>query len=83
MVKGISKQIILVKPQSNALFEQAIFIVKDHAEGVSEKELLQQAQEATMADVPFKATKLQHWIAAFLSGAGCMGIVWLLVGILF
>ncbi len=47
MVKGVSKQVVLVRPQERQLFEQAIFILRDGAqEGVSEQDLLQEAARA-------------------------------------
>ena len=46
MVKGISRQVIVVRPPDEKLFEQAIFILKDPEERVSGEELLRQAQQA-------------------------------------
>lgn len=45
MVKGISKQIILVQAPDPKLFEQAIFILNEHAQGVSEEVLVKEAQK--------------------------------------
>lgn len=49
MVKGISKQVIVVRPPDRKLFEQAIFILKDDAAPVTDAELLQQARQAADA----------------------------------
>ena len=47
MVKGISKQVIVVRPPDAELFEQAIFILRDREAGeVSGEELLRQARQA-------------------------------------
>ncbi len=49
MVKGITRQVILVKSPDPRLFEQAIFIVKDEAlarEGVDADQVLRQARQA-------------------------------------
>jgi len=49
MVKGISKQVIVVQSPEPELFEQAIFIVRDeylHSQGIDQKELMRQANEA-------------------------------------
>lgn len=46
MVKGISRQVIVVRPPDEKLFEQAIFILKDPQGAVSSEELLRQAQQA-------------------------------------
>jgi len=46
MVKGISRQVIVVQSPDPALFDQAIFILKDGAvgqEGVTEEQLLKEA----------------------------------------
>ena len=81
MVKGVSKQIVLVKPQGEAAFEQAIFIVKDQAAEITEKELLRQAgvsmQEASVGN----GRNLTAKVISFLSGAGLVGIGWLLTAI--
>ena len=46
MVKGISRQVIVVQAPEQKLFEQAIFILKDEAigqEGVTDEALLKEA----------------------------------------
>jgi len=79
MVKGISKQVVLVKPQGDTAFEQAIFIVKDGAAGVTEQELLRQAgiAAAENAENPGKRRLLTDAVS-FLTGAGLVGLSWLL-----
>ena len=48
MVKGISRQVIVVHAPEPKLFEQAIFILKEDAvgEGISDDALLKEAQNA-------------------------------------
>lgn len=49
MVKGITRQVILVKSPDPKLFEEAIFIVKEEAlarEGVSADQVLKEARQA-------------------------------------
>jgi hypothetical protein len=49
MVKGITRQVILVKSPDPRLFEEAIFIVKEEAlarEGVSADQVLKEARRA-------------------------------------
>jgi len=83
MVKGISKQVIMVKPQGEAAFEQAIFIVKDGAAEVTELELLRQAGIATAEEKGrHDGKKSLYDAAAFLSGAGLVGLSWLLTVLL-
>ena len=47
MVKGISRQVIVVQSPEPKLFEQAIFILSDAAvdQGVTDEMLLRQAQK--------------------------------------
>lgn len=49
MVKGITRQVILVKSPDPKLFEEAIFLVKDEAlarEGVDTEQVLKEARQA-------------------------------------
>ena len=49
MVKGITRQVILVKSPDPTLFEEAIFIVKEEAlarEGVSADQVIREARQA-------------------------------------
>ena len=48
MVKGISRQVIVVHSPDPKLFEQAIFILKDNAvgEGITDEALLKEAQKS-------------------------------------
>ena len=71
MVKGISKQVILVRPREDALFEQAIFIVKDGVTGVTEQELLRQAREGQ--EPPRQRGKA----VSFLCGGSLVALAWI------
>ena len=47
MVKGISRQVIVVHAPDPKLFEQAIFILKDDVgEGITDEALLKEARSA-------------------------------------
>lgn len=49
VVKGITRQVILVKSPDPKLFEEAIFIVREEAlarEGVSAEQVIKQARQA-------------------------------------
>ena len=49
MVKGITRQVILVKSPDPRLFEEAIFIVKEEAlnrEGVTREQIMREARQA-------------------------------------
>lgn len=75
MVKGISKQIILVNGPDTELFEQAIFILKDNAEGISDTILLNEAKK--IINNPKKHIKVPRVIWAGC-GAAITGIIWLI-----
>ena len=79
MVKGISKQVIVVQSPDRELFEQAIFILKDEAvnQGITEEALLKEAQKAI--HTPVKKTKLRYYGPVWACGGALMtGIAWLL-----
>ena len=76
MVKGITRQVILVKSPDPRLFEEAIFIVKEEAlarEGVSADKVLREARQA--ADGYIKQDKA--WGAMGAALASLCWAVWL------
>ena len=75
MVKGISKQVILVHGPDAEFFEQAIFVLKDSAEGISEDMLLKEAKR--IINTPKRRNRLPHAMWAGC-GAAATGILWLL-----
>lgn len=80
MVKGISRQVIVVQAPEPKLFEQAIFILKDNmGEGLTDEALLKEAQQ--VIGLSDKASrKRQIWLyGAFWAAAGAMatGAVWI------
>ena len=81
MVKGISRQVIVVHGRSQEIFEQAIFILKDKAvgEGITEDALLKQAKLAIHSpEEPGQLTG-PLWAAG---GALATGLLWLLTAVL-
>ena len=79
MVKGISRQVILVHSPDPKLFEQAIFILKDTAvsEGVSEDALVKEAERVIRGGVPEKKLSLLRYGAVWaLLGAMLTSAVW-------
>lgn len=81
MVKGISRQVIVVHAPEPKLFEQAIFILKENAaqEGVTDEALLKEAEQAIRMGerVPNKR-KLWYYGAFWASiGAAAMALTWL------
>ena len=79
-VKGITKQVVWVRPREDPVFEQAIFFLRDNARNVTEQELLRQAGEAVQ---PQERPLRLRWLAAsFFAGAGTAGLAWLLTVLL-
>ena len=83
MVKGISKQVIVVHSPEPKLFEQAIFILKEDAPEVTDEQLLLEAQRIIRNPAkPGKRRMSMYgpvWAAA---GAAVTGVVWLLTSLL-
>jgi len=82
MVKGISRQVIVVQSPEPKMFEQAIFILKDDAvgEGITDDALLKEAQEAIRGyDKPTRKRHFYLYGAVWAAGGALiMGLVWLL-----
>ena len=78
MVKGISRQVIVVPSPDQKLFEQAIFILKDSAlgEGITDEALLKEARQVIRGgSAQGRKGGGILWAAA---GALATGLVWLL-----
>ena len=83
MVKGISRQVIVVHSPDKTLFDQAIFILKDKVvanEGVTDEALLKEAKRL-MGSQPKKKLRLYGPVWA-CGGAILTGLVWLLTALL-
>ena len=68
MVKGVSRQAVLMKLPQDSPFEEAVFLVRSGTRPLGEKELLRQAQDA-VGDLPGRARSLLTWLGAFCGGA--------------
>ncbi len=86
MVKGISRQVILVEAPEPKLFEQAIFILKDDmGEGITDEALLKEAQQVIQA-TDKSARNRKIWLyGAFWAAAGSVatGLAWLATVLIF
>lgn len=85
MVKGISRQVIVVQSPGEELFDQAIFILKDEAvsTGVSDEVLMKQAQQAIRGSGPVRKRKLWFYGPVWAcAGAVATGLVWLMTALL-
>ena len=84
MVKGISKQVIVVQSQDKKLFEQAIFILRHDAlgrQGISDREILRQARQVAGGFLPQRkkgGLKPPVW---GIFGAAGTALVWLVTAL--
>lgn len=82
MVKGISRQVIVVHSPDQKLFDQAIFILNDEAvgkEGVTDEMLLKSAEKLLRSDGRRANSRIALYGSAWAcAGALAMGLVWLL-----
>ncbi len=86
VVKGISRQVIVVHSPDPKLFEQAIFILKESAvgqDGVTDETLLKEANR--LIREPSQQRKRKLWLYGpvwAVSGALLMGAAWLVTALL-
>lgn len=83
MVKGISRQVIVVHSPDPKLFEQAIFILKEDAKGVTEEELMKEPRRAIHGSGrEGKKRKLYLYGPVWACGGAVLtGIVWLITSL--
>lgn len=76
MVKGITKQVVVVKSPDQKLFEQAIFLVKDSAlseGGITEEALLREARMVCKGSVePLSILGRLIWTGIGACSVGCL-----------
>jgi hypothetical protein len=81
MVKGISKQVIVVHSPDPKLFEQAIFILKEDAigqEGVTDAVLLKEANRLIREPSERRKRKLRYYGPVWaLGGAAITAGIWI------
>ena len=86
MVKGISRQVILVQSPEPKMFEQAIFILNEKAigEGITDDALLKEAQQAIRGCDKSSGKRHFYLYGAVWATAGALltGLVWLLSAVL-
>lgn len=82
MVKGISKQVIVVHSPDPKMFEQAIFILNDDAvgSGITEEALLKEAQQIIHGSgkMPGKKRFALYGPVWACGGALITGLAWLI-----
>lgn len=81
MVKGISRQVIVVHSPDPKLFEQAIFILKEDAaqSGVTDEALLKEAEQAIRMGGRIPKKRKIFYYGAFWASIGALvtGLIWL------
>ena len=82
MVKGISRQVIVVQSPEPKMFEQAIFILRDEVigDGITDDALLKEAQAAIRGyDKQSRKRNFYLYGAVWASGGALLtGLAWLL-----
>ena len=79
MVKGISKQVIVVQSPDQKLFEQAIFILKEDAldqNGITDEALLKEANQLLHSGSPKKRKFYLYGPVWAFGGAVLTSAVW-------
>ncbi len=77
MVKGISRRVVVVQPDENALFDQAIFLVRDYT--IPRSELVREACRIADGYVkrrPKRRFSHRQLILSFIFGAILASLFW-------
>lgn len=81
MVKGISRQVIVVHSPDPKLFDQAIFILKEDAaeNDVTDEALLKEAEQAIRMGERIPQKRKIYYYGAFWASVGALatGLIWL------
>lgn len=81
MVKGVSRQVIVLYDKETEMFDQAIFILKENTKPVSDDALLREAKKLLHSPTirHHRSLPASLWICA---GAAVTGMAWLLTSLL-
>jgi hypothetical protein len=91
VVKGVTRQVVVVKAPDPELFDEAIFLVRSEAvgkDGVTDEDILREARQAAGRYVTGKVRGGRQgrisWgqLLCMLAGAAAVGLVWLLCAVL-
>lgn len=83
MVKGISRQVIVVQAPDPKLFEQAIFILKEDAKSITDEMLLKEADKV-IRSTSGDRKKRKLWLYGPVwacGGAFLTGFAWLITAL--
>ena len=79
MVKGTTRQVLVVRPQESDLFEQAIFLLREEAleqHGVTEQALLEEARRLAAAPPSARPHRRIPALLYAAMGAASVGLAW-------
>ena len=84
MVKGISRQVIVVHGPGEGLFDQAIFILKDSAveKGVTDETLMKEARQVIRNSEHRRSKSGNEGPVWAVGGAAVTALVWLVSSLL-
>ena len=82
MVKGTSRQVIVVHATEEKLFDQAIFLLREGAGPVSDEALLREAKGCLEAQGTHRNKWLHSGPLWGAAGAGITGLLWILTMVL-
>ena len=82
MVKGISRQVIVVDAPEPKLFEQAIFIIREGSAPVTDEALMKEANLLLRSAAGSRKRKAERFAPLWAAGgAVATGLIWLLTAI--
>lgn len=87
MVRGITRQVIVLKSPDTRLFEEALFLLREDAlekHGITQRELLEEARRIARSYAPERKMRTRALPPLFylLAGAAPVGLAWLLTGLI-
>ncbi len=85
MVKGISRQVIVVQGAEPKLFEQAIFILKENVQEVTDEVLLKEAERLlrSAGSLSSRGRLFRRGPVWAALGAAVTGLAWLITACVF
>ena len=78
MVKGVTRQVVVVRGTDPKLFEQAIFILRQDAPAVTDEQLLKEAKLALRSQHSGRKRRRLYGPVWACGGALLTGIAWMI-----
>ena len=79
MVKGVSQRVVVVRPDENGMFEQAIFLVRDYS--VPRSDAVREACRIANSYLMGRTTRRRR-NATFIAGVLASSAVWTVVSMI-